>query len=29
VRLNCNWDFDKVHDIANNHKLIRDGAYDF
>ena len=19
VRLNCNWDYDKVHDIANNH----------
>jgi IS5 family transposase len=24
IRLNCNWDYDKVHDIANNHKLIRD-----
>jgi transposase, IS5 family len=24
IRLNCNWDFDKVHDIANNHKLIRE-----
>ena len=22
IRLNCNWDFDKVHDIANNHKVI-------
>jgi hypothetical protein len=21
IRLNCNWDFDKVHDIANNHKF--------
>jgi len=24
IRLNCNWDYDKVHDIANNHKLIRE-----
>ena len=24
IRLNCNWDFDKVHDIANNHKVIRE-----
>ena len=24
VRLNYSWDFDKVHDIANNHKLIRE-----
>ena len=23
VRLNCNWDFDKVHDMANNHDKIR------
>ena len=23
VRLNCNWDFDKVHDMANNHDNIR------
>mgnify|MGYP001823237499 FL=1 len=23
LRLNCNWDYDKVHDIANNHKNIR------
>lgn len=23
VRLNCNWDHDKVHDIANNHDKIR------
>jgi hypothetical protein len=24
IRLNCNWNFDKVHDIANNHKVIRE-----
>lgn len=24
IRLNCNFDFDKVHDIANNHKVIRE-----
>lgn len=23
LRLNCNWDFDKLHDIANNHFLLR------
>ena len=23
LRLNCNWDYDKVHDIANNHFKIR------
>jgi IS5 family transposase len=23
LRLNCNWDFDKVHDIANNHNSVR------
>jgi len=23
LRLNCNWDFDKLHDIANNHKTLR------
>jgi transposase, IS5 family len=23
IRLNCNWDFDKVHDIANNHNNLR------
>jgi len=23
VRLNCNWDYDKVHDMANNHEKIR------
>ena len=23
IRLICNWDYDKVHDIANNHKTIR------
>lgn len=23
LRLNCNWDFDKVHDIANEHNKIR------
>lgn len=23
LRLNCNWDFDKVHDIANNHRNVR------
>ena len=24
IRLNCNWDYDKIHDIANNHKVIRE-----
>jgi hypothetical protein len=23
VRLNCNWDYDKVHEIANNHIALR------
>ncbi len=23
LRLNCNWDYDKVHEMANNHKTIR------
>ena len=23
LRLNCNWDFDKVHEIANNHRSVR------
>jgi len=23
LRLNCNWDFDKVHEIANNHIRVR------
>ena len=23
LRLNCNWDYDKVHEIANNHKRLR------
>jgi hypothetical protein len=23
LRLNCNWDFDKVHEMANNHNKIR------
>jgi hypothetical protein len=23
LRLNCNWDFDKVHEIANNHRTVR------
>ncbi|MDY6823663.1 MAG: ISNCY family transposase, partial [Thermodesulfobacteriota bacterium] len=23
LRLNCNWDFDKVHEMANNHYKIR------
>jgi len=23
VRLNCNWDYDKVHEIANNHITLR------
>jgi len=23
VRLNCNWDYDKLHEIANNHKTLR------
>jgi len=24
LRLNCNWDFDKLQDIANNHKSLRE-----
>ncbi|MBW2605283.1 MAG: ISNCY family transposase [Deltaproteobacteria bacterium] len=24
LRLNCNWDFDKVHEIANNHSKLRE-----
>jgi hypothetical protein len=24
LRLNCNWDYDKLQDIANNHKSVRD-----
>jgi len=24
VKLNCNWDYDKLHDIANNHKTLRE-----
>ena len=23
LRLNCNWDYDKVHNISNNHMEIR------
>lgn len=23
IRLNCNWDYDKLHDISNNHRTIR------
>lgn len=23
IRLNCNWDYDKLQEIANNHKTIR------
>ncbi len=23
LRLNCNWDYDKVHEMANNHKTLR------
>jgi uncharacterized protein YfkK (UPF0435 family) len=23
LRLNCNWDYDKLHDISNNHKTLR------
>ena len=23
VKLNCNWDYDKLHDIVNNHKTLR------
>ena len=23
LRLNCNWDFDKVHEMANNHHKLR------
>jgi len=24
LRLNCNWDYDKVHDMANSHNKIRE-----
>ena len=24
LRLNCNWDYDKVHNIANEHKTVRE-----
>ena len=24
LRLNCNWDYDKLHNIANNHKNVRE-----
>ena len=24
LRLNCNWDYDKVHEIANNHSKLRE-----
>ena len=24
LRLNCNWDYDKLHDISNNHKKVRE-----
>lgn len=24
VKLNCNWDYDKLHDIVNNHKTLRE-----
>ena len=24
IRLTCNWDYDKLHDIANNHQTIRE-----
>jgi transposase, IS5 family len=24
LRLNCNWDYDKLQEIANNHKTVRD-----
>ena len=23
LRINCNWDYDKLHDIVNNHKTLR------
>lgn len=23
IRLNCNWDYDKLHEITNNHKTLR------
>lgn len=23
IRLNCNWDYDKLQDIVNNHRIIR------
>lgn len=23
IRLNCNWDYDKLHDITNNHTTLR------
>lgn len=24
VKINCNWDYDKIHDIANNHEKVRE-----
>ena len=24
IKLSCNWDYDKLHDIANNHKSLRE-----
>jgi len=33
LRLNCNWDYDKTHEMANNHKTLREllghTIYDF
>ncbi|MBT8491112.1 MAG: ISNCY family transposase [Deltaproteobacteria bacterium] len=33
LRLNCNWDYDKLHDISNNHEKVREflghSKYDF
>jgi hypothetical protein len=23
LRLNCNWDYDKLHNMANNHNKVR------
>ena len=24
LRLNCNWDYDKLHNISNEHKTVRE-----
>ena len=29
LRLNCNWDFDKVHEMANNHTNFRRAGIEY